>query len=130
MLTMILLLIVGSFLVYISQYNFVPVTVNLGFYVFQNIPLFYVIAASLLVGLVLSYLTHLINAASQFFVIHGKDSEIKKNKKQVEELTKQVRDLEAKNEKLRRGTGVEPEERDALSKLRDALRFPKKDTGT
>jgi len=114
MLIIILSLAVGSLLVYISKFNFQPVTVNLGFYVFKGVPLFYVIMASLLVGLILSYLAYLINAISNSFVLRGKDGEIKKNKGEVLELTKRVHQLEIKNEKLGKDSGIEPGDRNAL----------------
>lgn len=108
MLLLILLLIVGSVLVYISQYNFVPVTVNLGLYTFSNIPLFYVIVGSLLTGLVLSYAVYLVHEISMSFTMHGKDNEIKKGKNEGLELTKRVHQLELENKKL------EPEDKNAL----------------
>jgi uncharacterized integral membrane protein len=114
MLTLILLLVVGSALVYISKFNFTLVSVNLGFYAFSNIPLFYVIVGSLLVGLVLSYLVYLVHAISTSFTIRGKDNEIKKNKDEVLELTKRVHQLELENEKLGHGESVKPEDPNAL----------------
>jgi len=114
MLIIILLLILGSALVYISRFNFQPVSLNLGFTVFHGIPLFYVIVGSLLVGLVLSYLAHLVHAISHSFVLQGKNSEIKKNKGEVLELTKRVHQLEIKNEKLGKDSGIEPGDGNAL----------------
>jgi putative membrane protein len=105
MLVLILFLIIGSILVYISKFNFTPVTVTLGFYSFSNIPLFYVIVASLLVGLVLSYLVSLVRSVSTSFAFHGKNKEIKKEKDEVLELTKRVHQLELENEKLKRESG-------------------------
>ena len=99
MLVLILFLIVGSTLVYFSKYNFIPVTVNLGFHIFPNIPLFYVIVASVLTGLGLSYLISLIKAISTSFTLRGKNKEIKKEKEEVLELTKNVHQLELENEK-------------------------------
>lgn len=114
MLILILSLIVGSLLVYVSKYNFQPVSVNLGFTVFSGIPLFYVIIVSLMVGLVLSYLAALIQSISTSFILHGKNVEIKKNKGEVLELTKRVHQLEIKNEKLGKDSGIEPGDRNAL----------------
>lgn len=114
MLIVILSLIVGSVLVYISRFNFQPVSVNLGFYVLPNIPLFYVIVGSLLIGLVLSYLAYLVNAISNSFVLRGKDGEIRKNKAEVLELTKRVHQLEIKNEKLGKDSGIELGDKNAL----------------
>jgi lipopolysaccharide assembly protein A len=78
-----------------------PVTVNLGLYVFSDIPLFYVIIGSLLTGLVLSYLFYLVYAISNSFKLLGKNKEIKKNKNAVLELTKRIHQLELENEKLK-----------------------------
>jgi len=114
MLVLILLLIVGSILVYISKFNFMPVSVNLGMYVISDIPLFYVIVASLVFGLVLSYVVYLVRAISTSFAFRGKDNEIKKNKNEVLELTKRVHQLELENEKLRHSSDVEPKDRNAL----------------
>lgn len=91
-----------------------PVSVNLGVYVISNIPLFYVIVGSLVIGLVLSYLVYLIRAISTSFTIRDKDNEIKKNKDEVLELTKRVHQLELENEKLGHDTGVVPEDPNAL----------------
>lgn len=114
MLVLILFLVVGSMLVYISKYNFTPVTVNLGLYVISDIPLFYVIVGSLLAGLVLSYIVSLVQAISTSLTMRGKDNEIKKDKSEVLELTKQVHQLELTNEKQRNGIDVEPHDPNAL----------------
>ena len=114
MLILIFSLVVGSVLVYISRFNFQPVSVNLGYYTLHNIPLFYVIVGSLLIGLVLSYLAYIVNSISNSFVLMGKNGEIKKNKAEVLELTKRVHQLEIKNEKLGKDSGLEPGDRNAL----------------
>ncbi len=114
MVVLILLLVVGSVLVYVSKFNFVPVTVNLGFYTFLNIPLFYVIIASVLFGLILSYLVYLVRAISTSFTLRGKNKEIKKEKEEVLELTKNVHQLELANEKQKNNKNVEPQDKNAL----------------
>lgn len=114
MLILILSLIVGSILVYISQYNFTPVSVNLGFTIFPNIPLFSVIIGSLAFGLLLSYVIYLIHAVATSFKLRGKDIEIKKNKDEVLELTKRIHQLELENEKLKHNPADEPEDKNAL----------------
>jgi uncharacterized integral membrane protein len=114
MLILILFLIIGSALVYISKYNFIPVTVNLGLHTFSNIPLFYVIVASIIFGLVLSYLVYLVHAISTSFTIRGKNKEIKKEKDEVLELTKNVHQLELENEKQKNSKNAEPQDKNAL----------------
>jgi lipopolysaccharide assembly protein A len=114
MLTIILFLIVGSLLAYFSQYNVTPVTVNLGFYIFSNVPLFYVITGSLISGLVLAYMFHLVHAISNLFELRDKSKEIKKNKDEVLQLTKRVHQLEIENEKLKHSAEIEPVDHHAL----------------
>lgn len=114
MLILILFLIVGSMFAYLSQHNLTPVSVHFGPYLFSNIPLFYVIMASMLAGLVLSYAIYLIHTISTSFVLRGKEHEIKKEKDEVLELTKRVHQLELENEKLKHGASVEPEDANAL----------------
>ena len=114
MLTLILLLVVGSALVYIAQFNFMLVTVNLGFYTFSDVPLFYVIVASLLVGLIVAYMDYLAQVISTFFTIRGKNNEIKGKKDDVLELTRRVHQLELENEKLKHGEGAQPDDPNAL----------------
>jgi uncharacterized integral membrane protein len=114
MLSLILLLVIGSGLVYISKFNFMLVSVNLGMFVISDIPLFYVIVGSLVTGLVLAYLMHLVNEVTNSFRFRGKDKEIKKNKEEVLELAKRVHQLELENEKIRNGTIVEIVDENAL----------------
>lgn len=114
MFILIFVLIIGSVLVYISKYNFTPVSVNFGVYAFSNIPLFYVIVGSFLIGLVLSYLVYLVRSIFMSFKLRGKDKEIKKDKDEVLDLTKRVHQLELENEKLKHDSSSEPEDRNAL----------------
>ena len=114
MLILILFLIIGSMLVYISKFNFMPVSVNFGMYILEDIPLFYVIIGSLVFGLVLSYLVYLINSISTALTLRGKDKTIKKNKNEVLELTKRIHQLELENEKLKTNSSNKPLDPDAL----------------
>lgn len=114
MLVLILLLISGSIIVYISKYNSMPVSLNLGTHAISNIPLFYVIIGSFLFGLVLSYLVYMVRSIFTSFKLRGKDKEIKKDEDEVLELTKRVHQLELENEKLKHSPSLEPEDKNAL----------------
>lgn len=114
MLILILFLIVGSALVYISKFNFVPVTLDLGIYVLSDIPLFYVIIGSLLIGLILSYLVYLVGAISTSITIHGKNKEIRNDKDEILKLTRRIHQLELENEKSSHLSENIPEDPDAL----------------
>lgn len=114
MLSLILVLIAGSALVYISKFNFMPVTVNVGMYTISDIPLFYVMVASLLTGLLLAYILYLANVISTTLVMRSKDKEIKENKLEVLELTKRVHQLELENIKIKNGATTEIVDPNAL----------------
>ncbi len=113
-LTLILLLVVGSVLVYISKFNFMLVSVNLGQYVLSDIPLFYVITGSFVAGLILSYVVYFVHGISTSLTLRGKNKEIKKDKDDVLELTRRVHRLELENEKLKHSSNLEPEDPNAL----------------
>lgn len=116
MLMLILFLVVGAVLAYLSQHNLTPVTVNVGPYIFSGIPLFYVIIGSVITGLVVAYVFYLTHLISTTLKLRGKKQEIKKNKDQVLELTKRVHQLELENEKLKHQpkSSLEPVDRHAL----------------
>lgn len=114
MFILILFLIVGSVLVYISKFNFVPVTVNLGLYTFSDIPLFYVIIASVLFGLIISSLVYSVRAVSTSFTLRGKNKEIKKDKNEILELTRDVHKLELDNERQKNNKNIKPQDKNAL----------------
>ncbi|HCX25777.1 MAG: hypothetical protein UX08_C0012G0053 [Candidatus Collierbacteria bacterium GW2011_GWB1_45_35] len=101
MLNLIFLLLMGSALAYISKFNLAPISVNLGYYVISNVPLFYVIVGSLLIGLVISFLMQLLKNISNAFILRSKKKEIKTSQEEILELTKRVHQLELENEKLK-----------------------------
>lgn len=110
MLILILFLAVGSVLAYIARQNFTHVTLTFGTYVLPNIPLFYVIVASLLVGLSLSYIIYLVNSFKSFWIIRNKESIIKQNQDEILELTKRVHQLELEIKGVRDATGLNPDD--------------------
>lgn len=110
---LITLLIAGSAIAYVSRANLMPVSVTLGQYVIEDIPLFYVMVGSLLVGLVFSYLLQILRNISYSFVLRGKKREINTGKGEVAMLTKRVHQLEIENEKLKRKYSV-PTDTNAL----------------
>lgn len=114
MLTIILLVLIGSAIAYVSYDNLMPVTLHVGQYIIPDIPLFYVIVGSLLTGLILAYLINILPSISSAFTLLGKDKEIKKNKDEVMELTKRVHQLELENEKLKHAPKKEPADRNAI----------------
>ena len=100
---------------YLAQNNLVPVTMHLGTTVITNIPLFYIIIGSLLTGLILAYLLHLVNSIFTAFSMHRKDAVIKHGKSDIVDLTKRIHQLELENERLKNNSTVmEPQDKNAL----------------
>ena len=114
MMTVLLFLVAGTFLTFVSRSNLMPVTLKVGPYIFANIPLFYVIVGSLVAGILLSYLLQLIPSISTFFTLRGKEKEIKQKKGDVLELTKRVHQLELENERLKHTDIQVPQDENAL----------------
>lgn len=115
MLLLILFLIIGGIMVYLAQNNLMLVTLHLGPYALFDIPLFYIIVGSLLIGLVLAYLIFLINSIFTVFTIRGKDKKIKQTKNEVVDLTKRIHQLELENERLKNNSTIlEPQDNNAL----------------
>lgn len=101
MLNLIFLLLMGSALAYVSKFNLTSVSVNLGLYTISNVPLFYVIIGSLLIGLIISFLMQLLRNISNSFALRSNKKEIKTSQEEILELTKRVHQLELENEKLK-----------------------------
>lgn len=114
MIILILILVTGLGLVFVSKYNFTPVTVNFGSFAITNIPLFYVIVGSVVFGLLISYLVHTVSSVSTYFAFRGKNNQLKKEKEDVLELTKRVHQLEIENEKIKHEPEVTNDDQDAL----------------
>ena len=115
MLTLILLLIAGGIMVYLAQNNLMLVPLYLGPYVFSDIPLFYIIIGSLVVGLTFAYVLYLTNAIAVSLKLRKKNNTIKETKSEVVELTKQIHKLELENERLKNNsTTIEPSDKNAL----------------
>jgi uncharacterized integral membrane protein len=112
---LILLLIVGSVMVYLAQNNLQLVTLRLGPYVFSGIPLFYVIICSLVVGLFIAFLIYVVDSVFTAITMRRKDNKIRETKSDVVDLTKRIHQLELENERLKNNsTPVEPQDKNAL----------------
>lgn len=100
---------------YLAQGNLSPVTLHFGTYIFSEIPLFYIIIGSLLIGLSLAYFLNVISSIFAGLAMRGKDNKIKRGKSDIVELTKQIHQLEIENERLKNNTTViGPQDKNAL----------------
>ncbi len=106
MFVLILLLVFGSGVAYFALQNTSLVTLTLANYTFVDVPLFHVMIGSMLVGVVLAYVIHLVYSISTSMTIYGKDKKIKHAENELTELTKKVHQLELENTELRAETNL------------------------
>lgn len=100
---------------YLAQNNLMLVSLNVGPYVYSDIPLFYIIVGSMLIGLCLAYFIYVINSIFVAMKLHKRDSKIKESSTEILELTKRVHQLELENEKLKNNSlDKEPSDKNAL----------------
>ncbi len=97
MLSLILLLLVGAGITFISMQNTAEVSLTFLHYTIPNLPLYSVIIASILIGVVLAYCISFVNSVSTFMVIRRQHKTIGQEKKEVVALTKRVHQLELEN---------------------------------
>jgi hypothetical protein len=98
MLTLIAFIIVGLIIASLTQYNSMLVSLNIGGYIFSNVPLFYVVLGSLLAGLVLGYFFQLIDSVFTTAAIVRKDRKLEKAEKEAAELRAKLAMLEREKE--------------------------------
>jgi len=102
MLSLILLLIVGSLMAFLSLQNRLLVPVTFFNYTLSSIPLFYVIIGSMLLGILLSYVIHLSHRVSSALTIRGKNQKIKSESLELAELTRKFHQLELENARIKK----------------------------
>lgn len=71
--------------------------------IFQNVPLYFIVIASVLVGLILASLISSIDTLSAYMKLRGKDNRIHNDEKVIDDLQQKVHDLEIENAKLKGG---------------------------
>lgn len=101
MLTLIFTVIVGLIFAYLATQNTQGVNLSLLNYSLTNIPLYIVALGSLLIGLLLSSVVHLVNSLYSFFSIHRKDTQIAQSQREVNNLENRIHELEVENAHLK-----------------------------
>jgi uncharacterized integral membrane protein len=104
MVALILLLILASGIAFFSQQNTMLVTVSFLQYSIPNLPLFYVMIASMLVGIFLAYVVHISQSISAALTISEKNKKNKKLKQTLLDLVKKNHQLELENVRLKKDT--------------------------
>lgn len=101
MFTLILLVILALAFGYFATQNTLNIPLTLANYTISSIPLYIVLGATLLIGLLFSWLISILDSFSNAMKLRGKDSAIKNSKKAIQDLTKRINQLEIENAKLK-----------------------------
>lgn len=101
MLTIIITLLISLILAFIATQNATLVTLHLGDTTLSNIPLFFVVLASILIGFLVASVITVINLIKSKLTIRGQSGQLKKTYKTVEELQGRVVELEEENVTLK-----------------------------
>lgn len=96
----ILAVLIGLGIAFFATQNTQGITVHLINYSWKAVPIYVVMACSLLLGLMLAWILSVAQSLSSYFSLHKKDDKIKQANKTIAELTKQVHNLELENAKL------------------------------
>ncbi len=103
--TIILAVVVGLGIGYFATQNTTLISLYFGPYAFPNIPLYFVVVGAVLLGLLLAWVFSLVNSFSSKITLHGKENQIKENKRTIAELTKEVHQLELDDARLKERLG-------------------------
>lgn len=111
--SLIILIVLGSGIAYLSLQNIAPVTISFLHYSFI-VPLYYVIIGSMLVGILLAYIIYLIHYISSSLEIRKKNKELNKSQEEMMELVKKNHQLELENAKSKTEIDTESFEEKSL----------------
>ncbi len=103
----ILAVIVGLGIAYFAAQNTVLITLHFASYTISNLPLYLIVAGSLLLGLLLAWIFSLVSSFSSKITLHGKENKIKEEERTIAELTKEIHHLELENTRLKERYGEE-----------------------
>lgn len=101
---MLVLVVYSIFLIgvsYLATQNTSGITLHVASYTFKNLPIYLIILASLLVGLLFSWLVFTLKVISFTLQLREKDGLLKEVKKKNAEIVKQVHQLELENTQLK-----------------------------
>ena len=105
MLVLVVAIIFGLAFAIFANFNTQTVDINFIKYVLRDVPLYLVILAPLLIGVVISYIVYLIKALSSDLTVSEYKSEVKKLKAELTEVTKEAHKLEIENTKFKAKDG-------------------------
>lgn len=101
MLSLIVVFLFALGVAYFAIQNVFAVPIVFGSYVLQNVPLYFVVIASMLVGILLASLISSIDTLAAYMKLRGKENRIHSDEKAIDNLQQKVHDLEVQNAELK-----------------------------
>lgn len=94
MLALLVLIVFGLGVALFAVQNTSAVTMAIGSYQLQGVPLYVIVVGSMIFGVFVAWLTSLVSGISTMITLHGKDHAIRESEKTVNILKEQVHKLE------------------------------------
>lgn len=101
MLSLIIVFLFALGVAYFAIQNTFAVHVVFASTVFHDVPLYFLVIASVLVGIILASLINSLDTLSAYMKIRGKDHRIHSDQKAIDDLQQKIHDLEIENAKLK-----------------------------
>lgn len=101
MLSIFISVVVGLGVGYFATQNTAPVTIQIGEFVLESVPLYLVVVGSLILGLLTAWIFYVARTVSSTLTIYGKDHQMKRSRQTVADLEQKIHELEAANARLR-----------------------------
>ncbi|MCL4339230.1 lipopolysaccharide assembly protein LapA domain-containing protein [Patescibacteria group bacterium] len=105
MIVLLVTIVFGLGFAYFATQNTLSVTIHISNFTFYGIPLYLVILGSLLVGIILATIIHIIDSLTNFLILRKKENTLKELKKTIAQLIKRVHQLELTSEKQKEENG-------------------------
>ncbi len=101
MLSLILTLVLSLLISFLFTLDASPTTLHLGTTTISEIPLFYVVLASIIIGVLLASVTTIVTMIKAKLTIFAKNSDLKKSYETVEQLQEKIDKLEEEKTTLK-----------------------------
>lgn len=110
---LIIAVLFGLGLAYFATQNTMTVPISLGVYQFFGVPLYLVAFGSLLAGLLIAWVIHLVGTLGFLVSLRNRDAKIREREFEMDNMKRKIRALEMENLQLKGDERVVRAERDA-----------------
>lgn len=114
MIVLLILIVAGIGAAVFATQNTITTSLTFGDYMLREIPVYLVALGSLLIGIFVSWVIHVINILSDRITTRGKDGSISNAKREIAELNKEIHKLELENTRLKTRLGEDDSDDNSL----------------